>query len=128
MQWPSAQAPVYANRRRKRGKRGKALPRTRAELVERSFAHVYDTGGMRRTHLRRHDNILKRLLIHAGAFNLGLMMRHLYGVGKPRRLQGALAAGVAALGCLCHVIGDLWGTGRPQVSSLSPSVCMATFR
>lgn len=115
---PDAQAPVYANRRRKRGKRGKALLRLRAELVERSFAHVYDTGGMRRTHLRRHDNILKRLLIHAGGFNLGLVMRHLFGVGKPRRLQGAIAAGVAALACLYHGIGALWGIGRRPVQPI----------
>src|SRR5713226_5378355 len=39
------------------------------EYIERSFAHLYDTGGMRRTHLRGHANILKRLLIHAGGFN-----------------------------------------------------------
>src|SRR3989304_1199792 len=57
------QAAVYANRRRVRGERGKQLLRRRGELVERSFAHVYDTGGMRRTHLRGHRNILKRLLI-----------------------------------------------------------------
>ena len=94
---PDAQAPVYANRRRTRGTRGKALLRTRAQLVERSFAHVYDTGGMRRTHLRTHDNILKRLLIHAGAFNLGLMMRAVLGVGTPRGLQGRAAAVLATL-------------------------------
>ena len=65
------QAAVYANRRRIRGKRGKALLRRRGELVERSFAHVYGTGGMRRTHLRKHENILKRLVIHVSAFNHG---------------------------------------------------------
>ncbi|GIK17757.1 MAG: hypothetical protein BroJett003_27210 [Planctomycetota bacterium] len=43
--------------------------RRRGERVERSFAHCYDTGGMRRTHLREHPNILKRLLIHAAGFN-----------------------------------------------------------
>jgi transposase len=68
---PAAQAPVYGNRRRIRGARGRRLMRRRGELIERSFAHVSDTGGMRRTHLRGHPNILKRLLIHAGAFNLG---------------------------------------------------------
>jgi len=62
--------------------------RRRGERIERSFAHVYDTGGMRRTHLCGHPNILKRLLIHAGGFNLGLVMRHLIGVGTPRGLQG----------------------------------------
>ncbi len=83
-----AQAAVYANRRRMRGRRGIRLSRFRGELVERPFAHLYRTGGMRRTHLRGHRNILKRLLVHAGAFNLGLLMRKLIGVGKPRCLQG----------------------------------------
>jgi transposase len=82
------QQAVYANRRRIKGDRGKRLLRSRGELVERSFAHAYDTGGMRRTHLRGHKNILKRLLLHTGGFNLGLAMRKLTGVGKPRRLQG----------------------------------------
>jgi len=78
---------VYGNRRRIRGKRGKSLLRKRGELVERSFAHCYDTGGMRRTHLRGHENILKRLLIHVAGFNLGLVMREAFGLGKPRTLQ-----------------------------------------
>jgi len=90
-QWrttPDAQHVVYGNRRRVRGARGQRLLRCRGEYVERSFAHVYDTGGLRRTHLRGHHNILKRLLIHAGAFNLGLLMRHAGGCGTPRGLQG----------------------------------------
>lgn len=82
---------VYANRRRVRGIRGKRLLRKRGELIERSFAHDYETGAMRRTHLRRHHNILKRILIHTGGFNLGLVMRKLTGIGKPRRLQGLAA-------------------------------------
>ncbi len=52
------------------------------------MAHLFDSGGMRRTHLRRHDNIMKRLIIHAAGFNLSLIMRTLFGVGKPRVLQG----------------------------------------
>lgn len=79
---------VYANRRRIRGARGKRLLRTRGELLERPFAHAYETGGMRRTHLRHHDNILKRLLVHVGGLNLALLMRTIFGVGKPRCLQG----------------------------------------
>src|ERR1700683_3137900 len=63
---PEAQGPVYRNRRRIRGPRGRRLMRRRGEYVERAFAHTYDTGGMRRTHLRGHTNILKRLLTHAG--------------------------------------------------------------
>jgi transposase len=82
------QAAVYGNRRRIRGERGKQLLRRRGELLERSFAHVYDTGGMRRTHLRGHRNILKRLLIHVAAFNLSLILRQQLGVGTPRSLQG----------------------------------------
>ncbi len=87
---PEEQQAVYANRRRIKGKRGKRLMRRRGELIERSFADVYDTGGMRRTHLRHHDNILKRLLIHAGAFNLSLILRRTAGAGTPRELNDLL--------------------------------------
>jgi transposase len=83
------QAAVYANRRRIRGERGKRLLRQRGEKLERSFAHLYESGGMRRVHLRRHPNILKRLLVHAAAFNLSLVMRQLLGRGTPRGLQGS---------------------------------------
>jgi transposase len=82
---------VYANRRRVRGARSKRLQRKRSELTERSMAHMYETGAMRRVHLKGRTNILKRLLVHAGGFNLALIMRKLVGVGKPRRLQGASA-------------------------------------
>ena len=101
---PEARAPVYGNRRRMRGRRGRRLMRQRGERIERSFAHLYDTGGMRRTHLRGHTNILKRLLIHAGGFNLGLVMRHLIGIGTPRGLQGRVAAVRATLGVLMGVV------------------------
>lgn len=90
---------VYANRRRVRGMRSKRLQRKRGELTERSFAHMYETGGMRRVHLRGGDNILKRVLIHAGGFNLGLVLRKMFGVGKPRQWQGAVSACFAALIC-----------------------------
>jgi transposase len=85
---PEAQGPVYRNRRRIRGARRRWLMRQRGERIERSFAHLYDTGGMRRTHLRGHENIFKRLLIHAGGFNLGLLVRSLLGIGTPRGFQG----------------------------------------
>lgn len=62
---PEAQAPVHGNRRRIRGARGRRLMRQRGERIERSFVHLYETGGMRRTYLLGHPNILKRLLIHA---------------------------------------------------------------
>ena len=81
------QTAVYGNRRRIRGVRGKRLLKQRGEKLERSFAHLYETGGMRRTHLRKHENILKRLVVHAGGFNLSLILRHNLGVGTPRGLQ-----------------------------------------
>jgi transposase len=81
------QAAVYANRRRVRGERGKRLQRQRGEKLERTMAHLYETGRMRRVHLRGHGNIIKRLLIHASSLNLGLLMRKLYGIGTPRGLQ-----------------------------------------
>src|ERR1017187_9160460 len=93
----AARDAVYANRRRIRGTRGLALLRRRSERRERPNAHLYETGGMRRTHLRGHTNILKRLLVHAGGFNLGLFMRTLCGIGTPRSLQGRRAAVVALL-------------------------------
>jgi transposase len=83
---------VYANRRRIGGERGQLLMRRRGELLERPNAHLYETGGMRRTHLRGHGNILKRLLVHVAACNLGLWMRTLTGIGTPRGLQGRWAA------------------------------------
>ena len=82
------QQQVYANRRRISGRRGKDLQKLRSELTERSFAHMYETGGMRRTHLRKRNNILKRLLFHAVGFNLALLLRKTSGIGKPRTLQG----------------------------------------
>jgi transposase len=88
---PEAQQAVYGNRQRIRRERGKALFRRRGELLERSFAHAYETGGMRRVHLRGRENVLKRVLIHVGAFDLSLVMRQLFGKGTPRSLQGLSA-------------------------------------
>src|SRR6202167_5841114 len=79
------QQAVYENRRRVSGGYGKSLLRRRGELMERSFAHCYETGGMRRTHLRGHENILKRQLVHVGAFNLSLILRQVLGAGTPRQ-------------------------------------------
>lgn len=86
------QSAVYGNRRRIRGERGKALQRARSEKLERVNAHLYETGGMRRVHLRGRENILKRLFIHVSGLNLGLVVRSLWGVGTPRGLQGRALA------------------------------------
>src|SRR6266699_1268191 len=96
---------VYGNRRRIRGARGRRLLRQRGERLERPFAHAYETGGLRRVYLRGHSNILKRVLIHTAALNLGLLMRVLVGVGTPRSLQGCLWALFTRLLLLrCRVI------------------------
>jgi transposase len=102
---PDARDAVYRNGPRIRGARGKRLLQLRGELLERPFAHLYETGGMRRVHLRGHTNILKRLLIHVGGFNLGLLMRQLIGVGTPRGLQGRV---IAILGTLLTLIRSCW--------------------
>lgn len=95
---------VYANRRRIRGARGKRLLRRRGELLERPNAHLYETGGLRRLHLRGHDNILKRVVVHASGFNLGLWMRALTGIGTPRGLQGRATALTTPLIGLWHLV------------------------
>jgi len=102
---PEARDAVYRNRRRIRSARGLRLLRLRGERLERPFAHLYETGGMRRVYLRGHANIRKRLLIHVSGFNLGLVMRQLIGVGTPRGLQGRV---LAVLVALIALIRGLW--------------------
>nr|WP_244635421.1 transposase [Methylosinus sp. C49] len=87
MRWQGdeeARDAVYANRARLKSGVGRAAMRKRGELVERSFAHVLDRGGMRRAWLRGRENIAKRYLIHVAGFNLGVLMRVLVGCGTPR--------------------------------------------
>jgi transposase len=78
----------HANRARCRRSYGKALGRKRANLVERTFAHLLETAGLRRMHLRGFVNVQKRYLAHVLAYNLGVLMRMLFGFGTPRSLQG----------------------------------------
>ena len=90
--WRRTVCPVYANRRRIRGRRGRRSQRRRSELVARPFAHQFGTGGLRRILVRGHHNVRTRLLIHVCGFNLGLLMRHLTGAGTPRSLQSRAPA------------------------------------
>ena len=102
----AAQKALYGNRRRIRGDRGRRLQRRRGELVERPFAHQYETGGLRRVWVRGHENVRKRVLIQAAGCNLGQLLRRLTGVGTPRSLQGR------ALSAICGLIEPLtalWG-------------------
>ena len=100
---------------------GLALQRRRSERLERPNAHLYETGGMRRTHLRGHANILKRLFVHIGGFNLGLFMRTLFGIGTPRSLQGRLAAVLALIVALWTHVVDLWRDRAPRQSPIMRS-------
>src|SRR5664279_5970706 len=100
---------TYENRRRVRGDRNKRLQKLRSELTERTFAHLYETGGMRRVHLQGRKNILKRLLVHGAAFNLSLILRKIIGVGKPRRLQGLCLQLFAVLGRAFWRLNKTWG-------------------
>src|SRR6516225_8626588 len=95
---------VYANRRRIQGERGKNLLRRRGLMLERPFAHCYETGRMRRVHLRGRENILKRLLIHIAGFNLSLVLRLTTGKGTPRGLQDLEVAYIFALIALMNQI------------------------
>jgi transposase len=115
------QQAVYRNRQRVRREYGKKLLRRRGEFVERSFAHCYETGGMRRCTLRGRENILKRLLIHVGAFNIGLVLRNMLGAGKPRELSNRAPGLVSRiLGLLLHLCGhhnaDPSGPGAVRAS------------
>ena len=124
----AAQKATYDNRRRIRGARGRRLLRRRGEKLERTFAHLLVSGGMRRVHVRGQEEIRKRMLVHTAAFNLGLLMRRRFGFGTPRGLQGlataaealagASARGLAAVRCR---ITRFWGLPDPPIAPLRPS-------
>jgi transposase len=116
---------VYANRRRIKGERGKRLLRSRGEKLERTFAHCYETGGMRRLYLRGKDNVAKRAIIHAAGFNLGLLMRVSYGLRKPRSGSGGvralILAAISAVQRLGASIRIIPAVGRALVTIFKPS-------
>jgi transposase len=87
-----ARAAVYANRNRLKSEVGKEAMRKRGEVVERSFAHVLERGGMRRTWLRGRENVHKRYLVHIAGYNLGVLMRALFGAGTPKETAAIKAA------------------------------------
>lgn len=106
---------VVNNRRRVRRAKSKRLQRLRSERVERSFAHVCDTGGSRRTWLRGFEKVSKRYLMQVAARNLALILRHLFGMGKPRTLQPEGPYVIFALWTV------LWIAWSRCWSSLAPS-------
>jgi hypothetical protein len=120
---PEFKHAVYANRRRTQTDKSKRLQRLRSERVERSFAHVCETGGARRTWLCGIEKVRKRCLIAAMARNLGLVMRALFGMGTPRGLQseGPADGGLAALVQLA------WLVARTLPSAPAAIVTIPTF-
>jgi len=110
---PAEKQAVYANWRRIRGERGKRLQRQRGEKIERNFAHQFDTGGMDRLYVRGLENVHKKLLIQAAACNLALLMRSLYGAGKPRAAHDRVIEAVFAILAFLKAresVSELWWT------------------
>jgi transposase len=105
----------HANRRRVRGERSRRLQRLRSERVERSFAHVCNTGGARRTWLRGIKDVQKRYLVTLAGRNLTVLMRALFGIGTPRSLQGLPAAVFAAVCALILALSNLHTSLRQLV-------------
>ena len=116
------QRAVVNNRRRMRRDKGKDLQHQRSEKLERSFAHVWETGGGRRTWLRGIEKINKRYQIVAAARNLGLLMLKVFGIGKPRSLQG----GLGALQALWDVCVQLWTALRSSLHSIAARTALST--
>jgi len=108
---PAEKAAVYANRRRIRGEHGKRLQRQRGEKIERNFAHQFDTGGLDRLYVRGIGNVHKKLLLQAAACNLALLMRSLYGTGKPRAAHDQLVEAVFTILAFMNAID---GVSQPR--------------
>jgi len=114
---------TIANRRRITGKRGRELLRKRGELLERPFAHELESGGLRRTHVRGHDEVRKRIQIQAAAANLGLLMRTKCGIGAPRRLQGCARAVRKAFESAMNAIAAVGGLLRALAGAHIERLC-----
>ena len=119
--WDGKQAErkaVYGNRRRIRGKRGKRMQRQRGEKIERNFAHQFDTGGMDRLYVRGIGNVHKKLLIQAAACNLALLMRSMYGAGKPRAAHDRAAEAIFAILALIKALSSISDPGVRSLGNL----------
>src|SRR5450432_3325821 len=106
----AAQVAVYANRRRIQGERGKRLQRQRGERIERNFAHQFDTGGLDRLYVRGIENVHKKLLVQAAVCNLALLMRSLYGSGKPRAAHDRAVEAVLMILAVIEAVEDIFSS------------------
>lgn len=119
--WDGRQAEkkaVFGNRRRTRGKRGERLQRQRGEKIERNFAHQFDTGGMDRLYVRGIGNVHKKLLIQAAACNLALLMRSMYGAGKPRAAHDRAGEAIFAILALMRALSSISESWRAHSGNL----------
>src|SRR5229473_2059425 len=109
--WDGKQAEkqaVHGNRRRVQGERGKRLQRQRGERIERNFAHQFDTGGLDRLYVRGLENVHKKFLIQAAACNLALLMRSMYGSGKPRAAHDRPIDAISTILAVITTVEDLF--------------------
>ena len=110
-----ARREFHANRQRTRGNEGKRLGRLRSELVERSFAFTKRSGNLGRMTIRGLENVKKRYLIHAAAYNLSLVMRSIFGSGTPKGMADAWGQRIIELlGLLTAIIRPIWLQKRLQ--------------
>ncbi len=114
------QAAVYANQQRVEGDRGKRLLRRRGEFLERPFAHQYETGGLRRVHVRGRGNVAKRVLLQAAAFNLALILRSITKAGTPKGLADLKTKLLCALSRVLAALSPLHAPIPVSVNVLSP--------
>lgn len=119
---------VYANRRRIDGEYGKRMQRRRGEKIERNFAHQFDTGGMDRLWVRGRENVHKKLLIQAAACNLALLMRSLYGAGKPKAAQDHLSTAVFAFLLILEAVETACGPQWANLGVQSPNLRRSNHR
>ena len=90
---PAEQQTAFrGNRRRVRTRKGRRLSRWRSERCERTFAHVCETGGGRRTYLWGISNVTKTYTLKCAAYNLGLLLRKAWGYCKPRNAKTGAGA------------------------------------
>lgn len=114
----AARKAVYANRARLKSRIGREPMRRRGEMVERSFAHILDRGGMRRVWLRGRENVHKRYLIHVAGFNLGVLMRAMFGQGAPREAADALRACIFVVRTDAGVACGLIAVANDQITGI----------
>jgi transposase len=129
--WDGKQAEketVYANRRRIQGERGKRLQRQRGARIERNFAHQFDTGGLDRLYVRGTENVHKKFLIQAAACNLALLMRSLYGAGKPRAAHDRSVAAMFAILAFSQTVEDLFTPSSANYNTQPPISHRSTNR